>query len=886
MGDVLGLKKSTVTPMMQQYLSIKAYHKDYLLFYRMGDFYELFFNDAIVGSKELDITLTKRGKHIEQDIPMCGVPIHASEFYLNKLLKKGYAVAICEQIESPDEAKKRDGYKAVVKREVVRIVTPGTIMDEILLESKESSYLTAIFRSKKNIVLATAEISVGEFAVETVNEEALAMEMMRITPREIIMPDTMAYDDVISPQLEHYTSCITKRADSIFDYNRCRDKLLCFYGVEFIDGIGKFSHDEIIAAGSLIEYLIYTQKSSMPKLRPLSRISTKNFMQIDPSTRHSLEIHKSIRGESSNTLLSIFDRTMTACGGRLLSTYITSPLIDPTAINSRLDKVEAFLHAHEIRKNVRALLSNFPDIERALSRISARRNNIRDLFYIRDGLEIMLHIADAISSKNASHNLQPLVHGVQAFDDLFAELKRALVHEMVTDGSSAIKAGYDPQLDRLYHLKNNTQERVDILRDKYRNISCVSSLKITKNNIMGYFIEVSSSNASKMNHEIFKHKQSLGTAVRYSTVELQTLEVDIVMCDTKIERLEKSILEGLYNRITINADQIACVANTIAAIDVFSSLAEIADEKRLIRPNVDGSTIFNIQGGYHPIVEKTIGGKFVRNNCNLMDDNNIWLITGPNMAGKSTFLRQNALICVLAQIGSFVPATCAHIGVVDKLFSRIGASDNIGYGQSTFMIEMLETSYIVNNATKSSMIIMDEVGRGTSTYDGLAIAKAVVEYIHAKICARTLFATHYHEMCMLENTLDRLSCHTMKVVEWEKHITFMHEVIDGKADKSYGVHVAQLAGMPNIILQRAYQILQQLEGNDITTHAVDRTYSVVSDDTDFSSQSSEHECLLKKLDAIDAISTILKRLDMNTITPRTAVDILFDLHDLINDMDK
>ncbi len=851
------------TPMMQQYVQIKAQHKDYLLFYRMGDFYELFFEDALIGARELDITLTKRGKALTQDIPMCGVPIHASEFYLNKLLKKGYSVAICEQIESPEDAKKR-GYKAIVKREVVRIVTPGTIMDEILLESKQSNYLAVIIKNQSDIVIALADISIGSFFVETINKEALAIEISRIMPKEIVIPDILAYDDIIAANLEKFTNCITKRPDSIFDYHRCNNQLLNFYQIDFIDGVGNFSKDEIIASGALIEYLKYTQKNSMPKLHPLTRIKSRSFMQIDPATRFNLEITRSIKDDSRG-LLSIVDQTLTACGGRMLNVYISSPLTNANSINARLDNVQGFIDCHNIRTKVRGLLRNFPDIERSLSRINANRLTVKDIFAIRDGLEIMLNIADIIHGNGMSSSIQSLIKEIPAFDKLLHELQNTLIGNIaeVNESKSVIRVGFDPQLDNLYNLKDNSQERVDKLRDKYKAISGVNNLKISRNNVIGYFIEVSSPNASKIQDDIFRHKQSLGSVVRYTTDELQSLETDIIMCSTKIGRIESGILDNVYKNIMCYTDHISAVANAVASIDVFSSLAELSVINGYVRPIVDESRKFHVVRGYHPVVQASIKNKFIPNDCSLDENDAVWLITGPNMAGKSTFLRQNAIICILCQIGSFVPAKSAHIGVVDKLFSRIGASDNISSGQSTFMVEMLETAYIANNATDKSLIIMDEVGRGTSTYDGLAIAKSVVEYIHNKIGARMLFATHYHEMCLLEEKLENLSCHTMKVVEWQNKINFMHEVIDGRADKSYGIHVAQLAGMPSAILTSAYAVLRQLESDK-------KDYDLVDKSPSHDTNKSDH------------VYDFISKVDMDTLTPRSAIDILFQLKDLIN----
>lgn len=852
-----------ITPMMQQYLEIKAQHREYILFYRMGDFYELFFDDAVIGAKDLDITLTKRGKHLKQDIPMCGVPVHASEFYIQKLLKKGHSIAICEQIESPEDAKKR-GYKAVVKREVVRIITPGTLMDEMLLNAKEANYLISIVKFESNIIIGLVDISVGTFSVETIHQNALLIEIARLMPKEILLSDSLAYDEKILSSLTKFTNCITKRPNSIFDYTRCHEYLRKTYGVEFIDGIGQFSKQEIIAAGALIEYIHYTQKNALPKLQLLSRIHNATFMQIDPATRYNLEITRCIR-DDSKSLLSVIDRTITASGARLLAIYLSSPLLDSKTIQARLDNVENFLEMHTVRQRVRALLTNFPDIERGLHRIHAQRYNVRELINIREGLRIMLKLADIIHGKGMVGPIQSLLKEMPPFDKLLHALEESLAAN-IDDNESVIRNGFDPQLDKLYDLKNNTENRVNELRDRYRTVTGIHNLKITKNNVLGYFIEVSSANASKIQSNEFKHKQSLGSAVRYTTEELQALETDIIMCDTKIERIEQGILAMLYKFVVEFSEGISSVANTIASIDVFAALAELAASHGYTRPIIDESQIFHVTGGYHPMVQETLKNQFIPNDCNLNSNNYVWLITGPNMAGKSTFLRQNAIICILAQIGSFVPAKKAHIGIVDKLFSRIGASDNISSGQSTFMVEMLETAHILNSSTKKSFIIMDEVGRGTSTYDGLAIAKAVVEHIHNIVNARMLFATHYHEMCALEEKLQNLTCHTMKVTEWQNQITFMHEVIHGRANKSYGVHVAQLAGIPGVVLKRAYEILNHLERD--TNDTIPTQYD---------------ECILKNLDIFDAVCKVISQLDVNDLTPRNAINVMFKLKELINE---
>ncbi|CAL7963854.1 DNA mismatch repair protein MutS [Alphaproteobacteria bacterium] len=806
--------------MMHQYLTVKDAHRDYLLFYRMGDFYELFFDDAIIAAKELDIVLTKRGKHGEQDIPMCGVPAHSSEMYLQKLIKKGHSVAICEQLETPEEAKKR-GHKAVVKREVVRIITPGTILEDNLLESKETNYLCSIIKDDFTITIAWIDISLGDFYVETIQLTALSLEVTRLLPKELIISDSNFSDIEIKKQLQRYDGCITKRANSLFEFYRCEAKLKAFYAVEFLSGIGSFSRAETIAAGALLEYIEYTQRSNIPRVKKLIKVFANYFMSIDHATRVNLELERSVRGHNKNSLLKILDKTLTASGGRLLAHYLSSPLANAMAINERLDGVESLLNLPDVRLSIRTALKEFPDTERALSRISAKRGTSRDLGIIRDSLQMALKVAEIIQSNKCVSRILTAARQITSFDNLLNELKSALQYHVTTNNpllvnGGFVRNGYHAQLDKFYYLKSNSDERITQLRNKYKELTGITAIKILKNNVIGYFIEVTPSNASKMSNSVFIHRQSLGSAIRYTTEELKQLETEILICDDKIAQLEQEILVTLCSKVLDASEQIDMSAQSIAIIDVTCALAEVSHQYKYVRPIVDDSIKFSVTHGRHPVVERGTSSAFIPNHCHLnQEKENLWLITGPNMAGKSTFLRQNALICIMAQIGSFVPAENAHVGVVDKLFSRIGAADNISQGQSTFMVEMLETAYILNNATNRSFIILDEIGRGTATYDGLAIAWSVIENLHNQIKARTLFATHYHELTALEATLDKLSCWTMKVREWENKIIFMHEVISGKADKSYGIHVAELAGMPTNVIQRAYSILDMLTKKNI-----------------------------------------------------------------------
>lgn len=826
------IAQNNTTPMMHQYLVIKEAHPNYLLFYRMGDFYEMFFDDALIASKELEIVLTKRGTYNDKEIPMCGVPAHSSEFYLQRLIKRGYSVAICEQLETPQEAKKR-GYKSVVRREVTRIITPGTLMEETLLNAKEMNYLCSIHKVHSGFILAYAEISTGAFFVQTLDEHSLETEIARLNPSEIVLSDKTLN---AHPEWhdKFHSNTMTIRSHSIYDLYRNEKRLLEFYKVDFLEGLGTFTENEIIAGGVLLEYLQYTQKNHVPQLKLLRKINCTHFMSIDKHTRKSLELERNFAGERKDCLIDVLDQTMTSGGARLLSLYLTSPLTNIAAINKRLDNIENFVNQKKIREEIREILKHLPDVERALSRITSNRCTYNDLIIIHNGISIYIDLAEFLELNQGvlSQNIINFAKQIGNFGGLIEELKSALnvkFDESQLNGDSIfqkipqnqntgnIKKGYNAQLDRLYDIKYNANASIEMLRDKYRNISGVNSLKISKNNILGYFIEVTSSHASKIINPIFIHRQSLGNVTRYTSEELKTIESEIIASDERIKNLENEILQYLYDLVTQKAEVISIAANNVANLDVMTNLAHVAEKYSYVRPYLTDGLEIEIENGRHPVVEIKMHkdvSQFIPNDCKMTDNKNILLITGPNMAGKSTFLRQNAIIAIMAQMGSFVPASKVTIGIIDKMFTRIGAGDNIAHGQSTFMVEMLETAYIMNNATERSLLILDEIGRGTATYDGLAIAWAILENIHSNICARTIFATHYHELTKLSDTLNKLACYTMQVKEWEKKIVFMHKVVEGKADKSYGIHVAELAGMPNNIVRRAELILNQLNNTE------------------------------------------------------------------------
>lgn len=823
-----------VTPMMQQYMSVKEAHQDFLLFYRMGDFYELFFEDAIIAARDLEIVLTKRGQHMGQDIPMCGVPVHARDIYLHKLIKKGHSVAICEQVETPQDAKKR-GYKAVVRREVTRIITPGTLLEDALLDAKEPNYICCLHAHNNKTFISYAEISLGTWKLITIDDANLDTEIARLKPSEIIACTKLAQKCDLHTKYRNVR--ITTVAENMYDFHRTRAKLCTFYNTDFFNIAENFSKDEIIVLGVMLEYLTYTQKANMPKLHAPQKSSVNDYIIVDSSTRKNLELVKNINGEKTGSLLDVLDMTKTACGGRLLLHYISHPLTDPDAINVRLDSTDAMLKALPLCDALQSILQQFPDLERALTRISADKSNYADLVIVRNAMNIGIHVGEKLLNSMSLLSVELLItlKQIGGFGHVFDLLKMALninqCNEKIDNSMQQhgpIKSGYNAQLDKLYALKYNSNNMLNEMRDKYRRITGINTLKITRNNIFGYFIEVTSINAEKMTNPAFKHKQSLGTVTRYVTQELQHLEAELTLCDEKITQLEDEIFTTLCNEVQKNHDRLILLAQSIAKIDVICSFATVAASNNYTKPLVDASVCLEIIDGRHPVLERRLAEhntnlddyttnngshNFHSNSCTMNEDKNLWLITGPNMAGKSTFLRQNALICIMAQMGSFVPAKSARIGVIDKIFSRIGAGDNISQRQSTFMVEMLETSNILNNATRHSLLILDEIGRGTSTHDGLAIAWAVLEWINSRIEARTIFATHFHELTQLEQQLKHVVCYTVLVQEWHNKIIFMHKIIPGKTNKSYGIHVAELAGIPKEVTDRAYVILDNLLSN-------------------------------------------------------------------------
>ncbi|WP_264705577.1 DNA mismatch repair protein MutS [Wolbachia endosymbiont (group A) of Gymnosoma rotundatum] len=826
--------KEKNTPVMEQYLNLKAQYKDHLLFYRLGDFYELFFDDAIKAAKLLNIVLTKRGNSCGQEIPMCGVPAHSSESYLHKLIDLGFKVAICDQLETADEAKKR-GYKSIVKRDVVRVVTPGTIIEDSLLEDKSNNYLASIVEQNDEYAISWLELSTGKFFHTLTSLKALDSDLLRISPRELLISEKLTEDEKIRSILKNYKISITQHAQSFFEYSKSHRTLCEFYKIRELGSIGNFSKVEIMACGALLEYVRVTQRGSIPRLEFPKTYKQQNFMLIDASARRNLELFSTQFGEKKGSLISVIDHTVTASGGRLLKQMLASPLACSKAINLRLSTAQFFVNNHEPRRKIREILSNIPDIERSLSRLILGRGSPKDMNLLKIGLGKTLELSEflckiesgengslpqqyviqteiqpasraGITVKSDESELSTIHKSLGNHKDLFELLNSAILDNNLSSVKEGgfIHSKYNSELSELSYVLNNSNKLITKLRESYRDLTGIAALKILHNNILGYYVEVSANH--KITSDIFIHRQSLANSMRYTTNELKELENKILTARDAAIGLEMKIFSELCSEIAKESEKIALAANALAKLDIRTAFAELAVQNNYVKPIIDDSKEFNICSGRHPVVE--VNDKFIANSINLAG---IHLITGPNMAGKSTFLRQNALIAILAHMGSFVPAESAHIGVIDKIFSRVGATDNITAGYSTFMVEMIETATIVNQATDRSLVILDEIGRGTGVYDGLSIAQAVIEHIHNVNKCRAIFATHYHELTKVSKYLKNVKCFCVKIREWNGEVIFLHEVIEGIADESYGIHVAKLAGFPDSVLNRASEVFEELK---------------------------------------------------------------------------
>ena len=879
--------------MMAQYMSIKEEHPDGLLFYRMGDFYELFFEDAEKAAAALDIALTKRGKHLGVDIPMCGVPVHSHDNYLNRLIRQGFKVAICEQLEAPIEAKKR-GPKSVVKRDVVRIVTKGTVTEDTLLDSKRHNYLCSVAQADQALALAWIDVSTGAFFTQNLSDGTLDAALARVCPSELLASEGLLRSPGAAQILDQWAEVLTPLPSVKFESTSGLRRLQALYGVTALDAFGDFSRAEIAAAGALVDYVELTQKGKLPRLERPHHIHAGSVMEIDAATRRNLELTLALSGVSKGSLLSVMDRTITGPGARLLALRVAEPSTEPNVINDRLDMVEFFVDRSLPREDLRTHLKSIPDMVRALSRLSLGRGGPRDIAAICDGLRFSMRIRQGLCG-NADLGLPPgllsLCNDLGEHSFLVGELTSALAIDLpllARDGGF-IGAGYSSDLDELIELRDKSRQLIAGLQAKYAADTGVSSLKIRHNNVIGYFLEVSARNADSVDsapESQFIHRQTMNNAVRYTTVELSELEGRIAKAAERALALELEAFEVLVVLVQAQSEAIALAAQSLAQLDTQSALAQLAVERRYVRPEIDNSTAFKITGGRHPVVEAMLqtsnDHSFVANDCTLAgaDDctdeaSQLWLLSGPNMAGKSTFLRQNALICVLAQMGSFVPADHARIGIVDRLFSRVGAADDLARGRSTFMVEMVETATILNQAGPRALVILDEIGRGTATFDGLSIAWAVVEHLHAENRCRALFATHYHELTALASKLKRLECHTMKVEEWKGEVVFLHEVATGAADRSYGIHVGKLAGLPNAVVTRAEQVLESLEKSEQSL-----VISKLADDLPLFHMLTEAPRPLGKPSGPSAVDLALDETNPDEMTPRQAHDYLYTLKEM------
>ena len=804
--------------MMAQYLDIKSGYADALLFYRMGDFYEMFFDDAVAAAQALDIALTKRGKHLGDDIPMCGVPVHAAEGYLLTLIRKGFRVAVCEQLEDPSEAKKR-GYKAVVKRGVTRLVTPGTLTEDSLLEARRNNYLAAYAEVRDAGALAWADISTGDVRVMETARLRLGADLARLAPRELLVSEALEAE--LAEIGSDAGASVTPLSRVSFDSTGGEKRLTSLWNVASLDAFGTFTRAEIAALGALADYIDITQKGKLPLLRPPQKESAGGTLQIDAATRRNLEITRSLSGTREGALLFTIDRTVTAAGGRLLERRLSAPSRDLALIRDRHDAVERLVQNRDLRDALREALRKVPDLDRALSRLSLDRGGPRDLAAIRDGLSQAGAIATSIP-EDAPDLLQTAARDLTGHDTLADMLDAALVAEpplLARDGGF-IAEGTDLDLDEARKLRDEGRSVIAGMQADYANVTGIPSLKVKHNNVLGYFIETTATHAEKMLSaplsETFIHRQTTASAVRFTTVDLSEMETRILNAGARALEIEMRLYSSLKSSILDAAAAIGTAARALAELDLAAALSELADTENWTRPRIDDSRAFHVERGRHPVVERALsreGAPFIENDCDLTaeDHATVWLLTGPNMAGKSTFLRQNALIALLAQAGSFVPAASAHIGLVSQLFSRVGAADDLARGRSTFMVEMVETAAILNQADDRALVILDEIGRGTATYDGLSIAWATLEHLHEANRCRALFATHYHEMTALADQLPGVRNATVAVKEWEGEVIFLHEVRMGAADRSYGVQVARLAGLPQPVIDRARQVLDTLE---------------------------------------------------------------------------
>lgn len=871
------MKEAKLTPMMAQYLEIKKQYPDCLLFYRLGDFYELFFEDAKTASSFLGLVLTSRGKTESTNIPMCGIPFHAYQNYLTRLVKGGYKVAICEQTEDPAEAKKR-GSNAIVRREVVRIVTAGTLIEDDLLDAKKNNFLATVVAGFDDYALAWVDMSTGAFYTQTAKKDDVYSSLSRIDAAEILLAENFfeQHKHVIKEQDDRYSFWPAEK----FSYIKSQDELNSFFSKP---DLTVFERHEIIAAGVLLSYILNSLKGAKPALRIPEKTTSTKFMEIDASTRQSLELTASLANNKNETsVLKTIDFTKTAIGARLLASQLSTPLLDKGEINNRLDKVEFFINNPTIRDTVRDILKTIPDIERALSRVMLGNSGPKEILSIANGLKQLPLIRTQIYKDTPPQSLQTDLVQLNEYSEIVREILSAITDvetPQLARTGDFIKEGYYAPLDELINIQKNAKYTIRDLQLKYIEKTGIGNLKISFNNLIGYYIEVPTKSSDLMMTDKslgFIHKQTMLNVMRFTTDELIEFENKIIHAKELSLEMELEIFNRLVQMICAQNDELIRTCMAIGNIDVACSHASYANTYTCCRPQLTDDTSFFIKGGRHPVVEKALQKErvaFIPNDCEMSDDQELlWILTGPNMAGKSTFLRQNAVIAILAQIGMYVPAESAVIGIVDKLYSRVGASDDLARGRSTFMVEMVEVASILNGATEKSLVILDEVGRGTATYDGLSIAWSVIEYLHDKNKCRALFATHYHELTALANRLDKIALYTMRVKEWQGDIVFLHEIMKGATDRSYGIHVGKLAGLPESVIKRAEDILNQLEEKK-------QEQKPLFDDLPLFSQTFNQISKEKDYPALKA----LKDLDIDALSPREALNQLYQLKKMMEE---
>ncbi|MBL0848679.1 MAG: DNA mismatch repair protein MutS [Candidatus Liberibacter ctenarytainae] len=871
--------------MIRQYIEIKSINPDSLLFYRMGDFYELFFDDALEASRILGITLTKRGK----DVPMCGVPAHTADNYIQKLIKLGHRVSICEQTESPVEAKKR-GKKSLVRRNVVRLVTPGTVTEDHFLSPKDSNYLMAIARIRTEWAISWIDISTGIFKISTSNHIRLLSDIMRIDPREVIFSET----ELLHPEHKSLFSILSNLAVPqpcvFFDSAVAESRIVDYYGIKTMDTFGSFSRAEKTAAAAVISYIKKTQQSEKPTIGKPERENIESTLFIESAARTNLELLHTLSGSREGSLLKTIDYTITGSGGRLFVERISSPLTHPQHINLRLDSIDFFLNNPELIEPIKKELKSMPDITRALSRLKMDRGEPRDIAIIRDGIRSGIEIFNIISTNTAPEELCEAIDKLKKLPKSLEETLSSMLADelpiLKRDGGF-IRDGADLNLDETRLLRDQSKRIIASLQLKYAEETKIKQIKIKHNNHLGYFLEVNSNNSSILinnpeSKDRFIHRQTMANVMRFSTLELIDLENRITNATNKALSIELEAFDTLSQNIIDNSESLNYASQAISIIDVSTALATLAKQQNYCRPIIDDSTKFIVKDGRHPVVEKTLKQKlskpFIANDCDLSCPHNesignLWLLTGPNMGGKSTFLRQNALIVIMAQMGSYVPASFAHLGIVDKIFSRVGSADNLASGRSTFMIEMIETAAILNQATNRSFIILDEIGRGTSTLDGLSIAWATVEHLHEINRCRGLIATHFHELTDLSSSLPRFHNVTLQVSEYSEGIIFLHKIIPGIADHSYGIQVAKLAGLPSSVISRAYDVLQKFG----------KIYHKNQDKAEKSCPISilPTEEIKKNIPEKDLFLEKIKQLNVDEMTPLEALESLYSFKTLV-----